>query len=177
MDCTRSRANSSRKVIAVTSDKDTDIFGNLNYGPDILTGKDALTRVALESGADLVVLAVDGIAGLKTFAACLEKQDSRWRWPTRNLLVCGGDVVLDMMRETGTQVLPVDSEHSAIFQILNYSYDTSGVKKLMITASGGPFRGKKRSELERRDCPEWRFAIPTGPWVKRSPLTQRPLPT
>lgn len=135
------------KSIAVTSDADTDIFGNLNYGPDILTGKDALTRVALESGAQLVVLAVDGIAGLTTFAACL-KNKVPVALANKESLVCGGDVVLDMMRETGTEVLPVDSEHSAIFQILNHSYDTRDVKKLMITASGGPFRGKKRSELK-----------------------------
>jgi len=135
------------ETIAVTSEADTGVLSGLAYGPSIITGDGALTRAALQCGADLVVLAVDGIAGLETFAACL-KNGIPIALANKESLVCGGDVVLGIMRETGTQVLPVDSEHSAIFQILNNSYDSSSVKKLMITASGGPFRGRKRSELE-----------------------------
>lgn len=135
------------KTLAVTSTADASILKNIGYGPEILSGKGALTRAALGSGADLVVLAVDGIAGLETFAACL-KNKIPVALANKESLVCGGDVVLGIMKETGTQVLPVDSEHSAIFQILNHTYDSAGIKKLMITASGGPFRGKKRSDLE-----------------------------
>ncbi len=134
-------------TIAVTSSVDAGALKELKYGPDILTGEGALTRAALECGAELVVLAVDGIAGLETFAACL-KNKLPVALANKESLVCGGDVALQMIRETGTQVLPVDSEHSAIFQILNHSYDSENVKKLMITASGGPFRGKTKKELE-----------------------------
>ena len=134
-------------TIAVTSEEDHYLLDDLGYDPDILTGKGALTRAALESGADLVVLAVEGIAGLETFVACL-KNGIPVALANKESLVCGGDIALKIMRETGTQVLPVDSEHSAIFQILNHRYHSDGVKKLMITASGGPFRGKKKSDLK-----------------------------
>ncbi len=135
------------KTLAVTSDADAGILKDLGYGPKVLTGKGALTRAALESGADLAVLSVDGIAGLETFAACLQNK-LPVALANKESLVCGGEVILEIMRKTGTQVLPVDSEHSAIFQILGHTYDSENVKKLMITASGGPFRGKKRSDLE-----------------------------
>ncbi len=136
------------KYIALSSESaDTREFEKLDYNSVILRGQNALTTAALECGADLAVLAVDGIAGLETFAACL-KNRIPVALANKESLVCGGDIVLEIMRKTGTGVLPVDSEHSAIFQCLGDSYDTTRVKKLLITASGGPFRGKKREELK-----------------------------
>jgi len=126
---------------------DTRLLESLDYKPTVIKGKKGMAQAALECGAHLVVLAVDGIAGLETFASCLQH-----RIPValanKESLVCGGDVVLGIIRETGTQVLPVDSEHSALFQCLGDSYETRDVKKLLITASGGPFRGKKRIDLQ-----------------------------
>lgn len=134
-------------IVVTDEHADTAIFESLDYKPVLVRGKKGLVQATVDCGAHLVVLAVDGIAGLETFVSCLKR-----RIPialaNKESLVCGGDVVLGIMRETGTQVLPVDSEHSALFQCLNDSYDTNNVKKLLITASGGPFRGKKRSDLE-----------------------------
>ncbi len=119
----------------------------LCYSPHILTGSDALVRACTESGADMVVLAVLGIAGLPAFAACLEN-----RIPValanKESLVCGADVTRAMMDKTGTLVLPVDSEHSAIFQCLHDSYDISDVSRIWITASGGPFLHLSKEEIE-----------------------------
>ena len=136
------------KYVAISSESaDTGELEKLDYKPHILKGKNALTKAALECGADLAVLAVDGIAGLETFVACL-KNRIPVALANKESLVCGGEVVLEIMRKTGTGVLPVDSEHSAIFQCLGDSYDAGRVKRLLITASGGPFRGKKREELK-----------------------------
>ncbi len=133
-------------IVVTNEEADARLLEGLDYKPVVTRGNKAMVQAALDCGAELVVLAVDGIAGLETFAACL-----RHRIPValanKESLVCGGDVVLEIIRETGTQVLPVDSEHSALFQCLGDSYNTRGVKKLLITASGGPFRGKKKSDL------------------------------
>jgi 1-deoxy-D-xylulose-5-phosphate reductoisomerase len=137
------------KYVTLSSENaDARMLEKLDYKPVIMTGKNALTTSALECGADLVILAVEGITGLETFAACL-KNKIPVALANKESLVCGGDVILEIMRTTGTGVLPVDSEHSAIFQCLGDSYDTSRVKKLMVTASGGPFRGRKREELKK----------------------------
>lgn len=135
-----------RPAYVVTSDERAVLPDHLGYKPVILKGKQALPQAALDCGAELVVLAVDGISGLETFEACL-RHKIHVALANKESLVCGGDVVLGIIRETGTRVLPVDSEHSALFQCLGNSYETKNVKKFIITASGGPFRGKKRGDL------------------------------
>jgi 1-deoxy-D-xylulose-5-phosphate reductoisomerase len=135
-------------IVVTDETADTGILNSLDYKPVLIRGKKGLVQAAADCGAQLVVLAVDGIAGLETFASCLRRKIPV-ALANKESLVCGGEVILEIIRETGTQVLPVDSEHSALFQCLNNSYDTRDVNKLLITASGGPFRGKKRSDLEQ----------------------------
>ncbi len=119
----------------------------LCYEPDIIVGKGALEKCCLESGAQMVVHSVLGIAGLSAFATCLEN-NIPVALANKESLVCGADVTRDMMDRTNTQVLPVDSEHSAIFQCLGDSYDISKVAKIWITASGGPFLKLSKEEID-----------------------------
>ena len=97
--------------------------------------------------ADTVVTAVVGIAGLEPTLAAID-QGKRIALANKETLVCAGDLVMRRAEEKGTEIVPVDSEHSAIFQCLQGCKDRGEVKRLIITASGGPFFGKTKEELE-----------------------------
>ena len=119
----------------------------LDYDAEILSGPEALTRACTAGNPDMVVLSVLGIAGLPAFEECL-KHKIAVALANKESLVCGGKLVQRMIRETGTLVLPVDSEHSALFQCLNNRFDVSEVQKLWITASGGPFLHWSKDEID-----------------------------
>lgn len=135
--------------VAVTSaDADVEKLKTLlSYDAAVLSGGNALIEACTAGGPDLVALSVLGIAGLPAFAECLKK-----RIPValsnKESLVCGGEVVKKMIREAGVPVLPVDSEHSALFQCLGNDFDVTGVRNLWITASGGPFLHWSKEEIE-----------------------------
>lgn len=118
----------------------------LNYGPKILSGETALIEACTAGEPELVALSVLGIAGLPAFAECLKR-----RIPValsnKESLVCGGDVAKKMIVDGGVPVLPVDSEHSALFQCLGNRFDVKNVRNLWITASGGPFLHWSREEI------------------------------
>ncbi len=108
----------------------------------VLSGREAAARAAEETEADTVVNAVSGIAGLRPTLAILGA-GKRLALANKESLVTYGTAVMALAREKGLPILPVDSEHSAIFQCLT----KQKVKKILLTASGGPFYGKNRSEL------------------------------
>lgn len=109
----------------------------------VLGGPEALLEAATAPEADTVVTAVVGMVGLRpTLAAIREKK--RIALANKETLVCGGSIVMRRVREKGTLLIPVDSEHSAIHECL---YRRPGdMKKLILTASGGPFRGWTRQQ-------------------------------
>ena len=112
----------------------------------VLSGMDGLIEAATLENADLVVNSVVGMVGLKpTLAAANAKKDIAFA--NKETLVTGGHIVMDLAKENGVEILPVDSEHSAIFQSLQGCKDRREVKRILLTASGGPFFGKKREEL------------------------------
>ena len=116
---------------------DTDI--------EVLTGMDGLIACASESGADIVVTAVVGMVGLlPTLAAINAGKDIALA--NKETLVCAGGIVMEAAREKGVRILPVDSEHSAIFQCVQAA-NGNPVSKILLTASGGPFFGKKFEEM------------------------------
>ena len=119
----------------------------LDYRPVILSGRDALKKACTCGQPDMVVLSVLGIAGLPAFEECL-KHKITVALANKESLVCGGHIAQKLIQETGTKVLPVDSEHSALFQCLNHHFDTKGVENLWITASGGPFLNWSKEEIE-----------------------------
>ena len=107
-------------------------------------------RAVLEAAAaecDIVLNAVTGIAGLRPTIAAVEAGNDI-ALANKETLVAGGRRVMDYAAEHGVKILPVDSEHSAIFQCLQAKGDYARIKKLILTASGGPFFGKTSAELE-----------------------------
>lgn len=113
----------------------------------VVGGREGLMEAATLPQADTVVTAVVGIAGLEPTLAAID-QGKRIALANKETLVCAGDLVMRRAEEKGAEIVPVDSEHSAIFQCLQGCKDRSEVKRLIITASGGPFFGKTREELE-----------------------------
>lgn len=113
---------------------------------EILSGEEGLLAVATHNKIDTLVAAVSGYAGLRSTLAAVENKKNI-ALANKETLVAAGRLFMEAVKRNDVSLLPVDSEHSAIFQALNVErYEE--VKRLLITASGGPFRGKQRSDLE-----------------------------
>ena len=110
------------------------------------SGMEGLIRAATMEETDCVVTAVSGAVGLKPTLAAIDAR-KRIALANKETLVCAGDIVMARAAEKGTEIVPVDSEHSAIFQCL-MGREKGELRKILLTGSGGPFRGKARSELE-----------------------------
>ena len=115
-------------------------------GVRVVSGMDGLVAAATVDGAGTVLTAVVGTVGLLPTLAAI-KLGRRIALANKETLVCAGELVMNSARESGAEIIPVDSEHSAIFQCIR-AETRSSVKKIILTASGGPFRGMSRSELE-----------------------------
>lgn len=114
---------------------------------EILSGAEGLLRAATMEDADTVVTAVVGSVGLEPTLAAVEK-GKRIALANKETLVCAGELVMDAAEQFGAEIIPVDSEHSAIFQSLQGCRDRGEIKRLILTCSGGPFYGKSYEELE-----------------------------
>ncbi len=113
----------------------------------VASGMEGLLEAAVLGDTDIVLTAVMGMVGLRPTLEAL-KLSRRVALANKETLVCAGELVMETARRYGGEIVPVDSEHSAIFQSLQGCKDRGEVKRLILTASGGPFFGKKRSELE-----------------------------
>ena len=113
----------------------------------VLSGMDGLIECATYSSADTVLNAVVGMVGLQPTLAAIQAKKTL-ALANKETLVAGGHLVTNTAKAYGVDILPVDSEHSAIFQCLQGSPEKGAVKKLILTASGGPFFGKTLAELE-----------------------------
>ena len=112
----------------------------------ILSGPEALVYIASQTECDMVVNSLVGMSGLEpTYHAI--SAGKTIALANKETLVAGGALVMGLAAEKGVSILPVDSEHSAVFQCLE-GYDRSQVAKIILTASGGPFRGKKIADLK-----------------------------
>ena len=126
----------------------------------VLGGMEGILEAASLSSADIVITAVVGMIGLRPTLAAI-REGKRIALANKETLVCAGQLVLEEARDYGAQIIPVDSEHSALFQGLEGNRDRGEVKRLILTCSGGPFYGKKRAELQgmtRKDAlqhPNW----------------------
>jgi 1-deoxy-D-xylulose-5-phosphate reductoisomerase len=107
---------------------------------------EGLIEAATVDGASTVVTAVVGTVGLLPTLAAINL-GRRIALANKETLVCAGELVMNSARENGAEIIPVDSEHSALFQCL-HAQASSAVKTLILTASGGPFRGMSRAELQ-----------------------------
>ena len=111
-------------------------------------GEEGLIEAATMSEADCVITAVVGMVGLKPTLAAI-RAGKRIGLANKETLVCAGELVMEQAQKYNAQIIPVDSEHSAIFQCLMGSGEKKEVKRLILTCSGGPFFGKTREELEK----------------------------
>lgn len=112
----------------------------------VLAGAEALCEAAALPEADTVVVAVCGFAALRpTLTAIHEKK--RIALANKETMVCAGEIMQAAARESGAEIIPVDSEHSAIFQCLMGCRERTEIKRLILTCSGGPFFGKTRESL------------------------------
>lgn len=133
---------------AVLTDKDAAarLLKRYHGKTEILTGEEGLLAAATYSEADTVLASMVGYAGLRPTLAAIECGKDI-ALANKETLVAAGSIVMNKVKEHKVSLTPVDSEHSAIFQSLRAGRENE-VKRLIITASGGPFRGRKRSELE-----------------------------
>lgn len=126
----------------------------------VASGLEGLLEAAELPAADTVITAVVGMIGLRPTMAAI-REGKRIALANKETLVCAGTLVMEEARDYGAEIVPVDSEHSALFQSLQASHDRGEVKRLILTCSGGPFFGKKREKLEgmtREDAlrhPNW----------------------
>ena len=112
----------------------------------VLAGAEALCEAAALPEADTVVVAVCGFAALRPALTAIHEK-KRIALANKETMVCAGQIMQAAARESGAEIIPVDSEHSAIFQCLMGCRDRAEIKRLILTCSGGPFFGKTRESL------------------------------
>jgi 1-deoxy-D-xylulose-5-phosphate reductoisomerase len=140
----QARAHGVRRIALSDADAAARAAESWTDG-DVLGGADGLVRLVAESGADLVLNAIVGSAGLgPTIVALTEGIDVALA--NKESLVVGGELVMALSEATGAQLVPVDSEHSALHQLIEGERPGT-IERLTLTASGGPFRGRTRAEL------------------------------
>lgn len=136
-----------RLAVAVDEAAAADLRVRLaDTGIKVLSGQGGLLEAAALPEADTVVTAIVGVAGLRPTLAAIDC-GKRIALANKETLVCAGELVMERAKEKGAEIVPVDSEHSAIFQCLQGCKNRGEVRRLIITASGGPFYGKSCKEL------------------------------
>src|SRR3989440_12291957 len=132
-------ANKTRaKAICLVDDRKVDILrSKLEYEPNIFVGQNGLREIARLEGADMVLIAIVGTAGLHPALDAIESGKDL-AVASKEILVMAGEAVTNAAKKRGVKILPVDSEHNAIFQCLDGR--VSEVRRIILTASGGPFR-------------------------------------
>ena len=146
-------------VVSVQNKEDAlklkEVFNNIKF----LYGEEGLTELASYSETDILVVAVSGKIGLKPTIQAI-KNGINIAIANKETLVTAGDIVIDLAKKHKVELLPVDSEHSAIFQCLRGNSHAS-INKLIITASGGPFLNKTKDDMKKADIsqvlahPKW----------------------
>lgn len=135
--------------VAVFDEKAAEILkknvADLNV--KVLCGMDGLCEIATIDCVDMVLNSVSGMIGLKP-TLCAINAGKNIALANKETLVVGGELVMKKAKENGVKILPVDSEHSAIFQCLQGCHDKKSINKLILTASGGPFFGKDKTYLQ-----------------------------
>ena len=160
VDLMRQQIESFQPDLAVLTDKDAaaELQKQYHGKTEILAGREGLLAAATYDKADTVLGAMVGYAGLRPTLAAIEA-GKNIALANKETLVAAGHIVMQAVKDHNVSLLPVDSEHSAIFQSLRSGYhpclsfmekgrESSEVKRLILTASGGPFRGKTKEELQ-----------------------------
>jgi 1-deoxy-D-xylulose-5-phosphate reductoisomerase len=164
-------ANSNAKKLAATANETRaqsvclvdetkiDILKReLDYEPRIFAGQEGLLEIACLTNAEMVLVAIVGTGGLRPTLAAIEAGKDL-AVASKEILVMAGEIVMREARENGVNVLPVDSEHNAIFQCLE-GKNSSDIRRIILTASGGPFRETPRADF-KSITPEQALKHPT----------------
>lgn len=133
-------------VVVIDKNKASELRKRIKNKCEVLAGSDGLIEIAKNSNYDIMVTALVGFAGL---APTIEgiKRKKRIALANKETLVVAGELITEMIYEYGAELIPVDSEHSAIFQCL-IGEEKEYIEKLILTASGGPFRNLEKHDLE-----------------------------
>lgn len=135
-----------KKVAVWTEEKAAELRQNVSdLSVEVLCGMDGLLEIAAMEGTQILVTAIVGMIGIRPTIAAI-KAGKDIALANKETLVTAGHIIMPLAKEHGVKILPVDSEHSAIFQSLQGSRGGE-LKKILLTASGGPFRGKKQEDL------------------------------
>ncbi len=135
-------------AVMATREAAETLQSELGDGTRVLYGMEGLIAAAEYESADTVVTAVVGMLGLRPTLAAIAKK-KRIALANKETLVCAGELVMAAAKEYGAEIIPVDSEHSAIFQCLMGSQSKEEIRRVILTCSGGPFFGKKPEELQK----------------------------
>ena len=127
---------------------DEKLSGKIDAGTKSFYGRGGLVQMCSETEADIAVTAIVGLAGLPVTAECIKK-GMAIALANKETLVGGGAYITNLAKEHSADIIPVDSEHSAIFQCLQNGTNRRAVKKIILTASGGPFYGYSKDELNK----------------------------
>jgi 1-deoxy-D-xylulose-5-phosphate reductoisomerase len=149
--------------------KAKEIQNGLGFSTNIFSGADGLMKLATLPGADIVLIAIVGTAGLQPALAAI-RAGKDIAIASKEILVMAGEIVMSEARKYGVRVLAVDSEHSAIFQCLD-GKPSSSVRKLWLTASGGPFRDSKNWPKEKFSEITVERALKHPSWVMGRKIT------
>ncbi|MDD2218163.1 MAG: 1-deoxy-D-xylulose-5-phosphate reductoisomerase, partial [Eubacteriales bacterium] len=133
------------EMISVAREESARMLQGRFKGLEVYFGEEGLNTIA-ESNCDILLNSLMGIRGLEPTYRAL-KRGTDIAFANKETLVAGGDIIMRAARESGALMLPVDSEHSAIFQCLQGNLNTP-VRRIILTASGGPFSGFNRKQLE-----------------------------
>jgi 1-deoxy-D-xylulose-5-phosphate reductoisomerase len=144
-------------ICLVDESKLAELCSNLKYHPRIFAGEDGLQEIACLTNAEMVLVAVVGTGGLRPALAAIEAGKDL-AVASKEILVMAGEAVTHAAAKKGSRVLPVDSEHNAIFQCLNG--ESAVVRRIILTASGGPFRETPNEQFENI-TPEQALKHPT----------------
>lgn len=135
-----------KKVAVWNEEKALQLKQNISdLSVEVLAGMEGLLEVAAMEGTEILVTAIVGMIGIRPTIAAI-KAGKHIALANKETLVTAGHIIMPLAKEYGVKILPVDSEHSAIFQSLQGSQHGE-IHKLLLTASGGPFRGKKEEDL------------------------------
>ena len=149
------------KCVAICDHSASQTVKSLFPEVTVFSGENAAEQLVLEVQADLVVAAISGMAGLRPVMAAVDRR-MQIALANKESLVAAGEILLRKARDAGVTLLPVDSEHSAIWQAM-HGWPRAAVRRLILTASGGPFFGRSRSELcgvnsaEALNHPTWKM--------------------
>ena len=136
-----------KAVCLVEESKIGELRDALEYKPQIFGGAKGLVEIACLAEAEMVLVAVVGTGGLQPALAAIEAGKDL-AVASKEILVMAGEIVMREAKTKGVQVLPVDSEHNAIFQCLDSQRNGNDVRRLILTASGGPFRNTPNEQFE-----------------------------